>query len=79
MEAEDLVVNRTGIIIDSLGGMSPRERVFILALYPFFSDSTVVDLCAEFEYTFPTLRDITSLDFQHWTVIVQLIASYNGW
>ena len=67
------------IITASLGAISPGERVFILSMYQFFSDSTVRDLCMEFGYDFPTLADIANLDIPRRTVITRLIDSYAGW
>ena len=67
------------VITASLGGISPGERVFILSMYQFFSDSTVRDLCVELGYDFPTLADIANLDISHRTVLTRLIDSYSGW
>lgn len=67
------------VITASLGGMSPGERVFILSLYQFFSDSTVVELSAELGYPFPTLADIASMDSQRRAVIARLLETYSGW
>ena len=66
-------------ITSSLGVISPGERVFVLSMYQFFSDSTVRNLCVEYEFEFPTLADIANLDVSHRTVISRLIESYYGW
>lgn len=67
------------VITSCLGAISPGERVFLLSMYQFFSDSTVRDLCVEFGFEFPTLADIANLDFSHRTIISRLIDSYCGW
>lgn len=67
------------VITASLGTLSPGERVFILSLYQFFSDSTVRDLCVEHEIDMPTLADIANMDAGRRSVIVGLINSYSGW
>jgi len=77
-DREDLRPN-LDVITASLGGISPGERVFVLALYQFFSDSTVRDLCAEYGFDFPTLADIATMDASRKAVITRLIHAYNGW
>lgn len=66
-------------ITASLGVLSPGERVFVLSLYQFFSDSTVRELCTEHGYDFPTLADIAILDAPRKAVITRLIHAYSGW
>lgn len=67
------------VIKASIGTMSPGERLFILSLYQFFNDSTVQELCKEFDCSYPSLPDIANLDTDHRVLILRLVDSYRGW
>lgn len=67
------------MIKNSIGVISPGERVFILSLCQFFNARDIQELCSEFDIEFPTLTDISHMDKRRRQVITKLIEAFTGW